>query len=79
VPLETVIEFKRGVYEMALSELSRFLPPSKSTPNRYLRSNMRGNGPRAEHEHHHDDDAQPDPGAAANEANGHATQGLGTA
>jgi putative (di)nucleoside polyphosphate hydrolase len=72
VPLETVIEFKRGVYEMALSELSRFLPPSKATPNRYLRSNMRGNGPRAEREPHHDDDAQPDPSTAANEANGHA-------
>jgi putative (di)nucleoside polyphosphate hydrolase len=78
VPLETVIEFKRGVYEMALSELSRFLPPSKATPNRYLRSNMRGHGPRNEHEPHHDD-VQPDPAAAANEASGHAAQGLGTA
>ena len=26
VPLESVVEFKRGVYEMALSELVRFLP-----------------------------------------------------
>jgi putative (di)nucleoside polyphosphate hydrolase len=26
VPLEMVVEFKRGVYEMALTELSRFLP-----------------------------------------------------
>ncbi|MEN9886815.1 MAG: hypothetical protein RL758_1393 [Pseudomonadota bacterium] len=26
VPLDVVVEFKRGVYEMALSELSRFLP-----------------------------------------------------
>ncbi|MEY2842553.1 MAG: hypothetical protein RI920_590 [Pseudomonadota bacterium] len=77
VPLETVIEFKRGVYEMALSELSRFLPASKATPNRYLRSNMRGNGPRTDREPHHDD--QPDPATAANEASGHAAQGLGTA
>jgi len=27
VPLESVIEFKRGVYEQALTELSRFLQP----------------------------------------------------
>jgi putative (di)nucleoside polyphosphate hydrolase len=26
VPLDVVVEFKRGVYEMALSELSRFVP-----------------------------------------------------
>jgi putative (di)nucleoside polyphosphate hydrolase len=26
VPLDAVVEFKRGVYEMALTELSRFLP-----------------------------------------------------
>jgi putative (di)nucleoside polyphosphate hydrolase len=58
VPLETVIEFKRGVYEMALSELSRFLPPSKSPQNRYLRSNMRGNGARPERELHADDQAR---------------------
>ena len=42
VPLEAVIEFKRGVYETALSELSRFLPAPTRSPNRYLRSNMRG-------------------------------------
>ena len=28
VPLDAVVEFKRGVYEMALTELSRFLPRS---------------------------------------------------
>jgi putative (di)nucleoside polyphosphate hydrolase len=28
VPLDVVVEFKRGVYEMALTELSRFLPRS---------------------------------------------------
>ena len=41
VPLEAVIEFKRGVYETALTELARFLPPAK-TANRFLRGNMRG-------------------------------------
>jgi putative (di)nucleoside polyphosphate hydrolase len=29
VPLDVVIEFKRGVYEMALTELARFLPRIK--------------------------------------------------
>ena len=41
VPLEAVIEFKRDVYQTALSELARFLPPPKGQ-NRYLRGNMRG-------------------------------------
>ena len=36
VPLELVIEFKRGVYEMALTELVRFLPRN-DRHNRYLR------------------------------------------
>ncbi|MCX8517573.1 MAG: RNA pyrophosphohydrolase [Rhodoferax sp.] len=44
VPLETVVDFKRGVYEMALTELARFLPRSESR-NRYLRHNQR---PRAQ-------------------------------
>jgi putative (di)nucleoside polyphosphate hydrolase len=26
VPLDAVVDFKRGVYEMALTELSRYLP-----------------------------------------------------
>jgi putative (di)nucleoside polyphosphate hydrolase len=40
VPLELVIEFKRNVYEMALTELARFLP--RTNPhNRYLRSGLR--------------------------------------
>lgn len=43
VPLETVIEFKRDVYQLALSELARFLPkPHNGGGNRYLRSSMRG-------------------------------------
>ena len=40
VPLDLVIEFKRDVYQMALSELARFLP-RPAHPNRYLRSGMR--------------------------------------
>ena len=46
VPLETVIEFKRDVYQLALSELARFLPKPQNGSggggNRYLRGNMRG-------------------------------------
>jgi putative (di)nucleoside polyphosphate hydrolase len=40
VPLDVVVEFKRGVYEMALRELARFLPRNDHR-NRYLRSGMR--------------------------------------
>ncbi len=47
VPLEVVIEFKRDVYQMALTELARFLPRG-SHHNRYLRSGMRP--------HHRDED-----------------------
>ena len=46
VPLEVVIEFKRDVYQMALTELARFLPRGNHH-NRYLRSGMRP--------HHRDD------------------------
>jgi putative (di)nucleoside polyphosphate hydrolase len=48
VPLDMVIEFKRGVYEMALTELARFLPRVNHA-NRYLRSGMRAR--------RHDDEA----------------------
>jgi putative (di)nucleoside polyphosphate hydrolase len=41
VPLDAVVEFKRGVYEMALRELARYLPRGDHR-NRYLRSGMRG-------------------------------------
>jgi putative (di)nucleoside polyphosphate hydrolase len=42
VPLEMVIEFKRGVYELALTELARFLPRMQAHPqNRYLRNGSR--------------------------------------
>ncbi len=40
MPLELVIEFKRDVYQMALSELARFLP-RVNHHNRFLRSGMR--------------------------------------
>ena len=40
VPLDLVIEFKRDVYQMALTELARFLPRNNHH-NRYLRSGMR--------------------------------------
>ncbi|WP_332775071.1 RNA pyrophosphohydrolase [Polaromonas sp.] len=51
VPLDVVVEFKRGVYEMALTELSRFVPRFDARQvahferpdhrNRYLRGGMR--------------------------------------
>jgi putative (di)nucleoside polyphosphate hydrolase len=48
VPLDVVVEFKRGVYEMALSELARFVPRLEGRPDvrpdprsRYLRSGGR--------------------------------------
>ena len=37
VPLDVVVEFKRGVYEMALTELARYLP-RQDPRNRFLRS-----------------------------------------
>ena len=41
VPLEVVIEFKRGVYEMALTELARFLPRAAPPAPRMLRHGLR--------------------------------------
>jgi putative (di)nucleoside polyphosphate hydrolase len=52
-----VVEFKRGVYEMALTELARFLPRHDHR-NRYLRSGMRAR----DHEGH-DGGMEPMPGA----------------
>jgi putative (di)nucleoside polyphosphate hydrolase len=40
VPLDAVVEFKRGVYEMALTELSRYLPRSEHSP-RQMRPDLR--------------------------------------
>lgn len=45
VPLDVVVEFKRGVYEMALTELARYVPRHESHRNRYLR-NHQGRGQR---------------------------------
>ena len=36
-----MVEFKRGVYEMALTELSRYLPRNDNK-NRFLRQGRRG-------------------------------------
>ena len=44
VPLDMVIVFKRGVYEMALTELARYLPRTNHH-NRYLRSGLRSQRP----------------------------------
>jgi putative (di)nucleoside polyphosphate hydrolase len=56
VPLDVVIEFKRGVYQLALTELARFLPKT-NYHNRYLRGGPRG--PRDDHDQQSDlpDDA----------------------
>ncbi len=52
VPLDVVVEFKRGVYEMALTELSRYVPRldlrndvRPDHRNRYLRSGLRSREP----------------------------------
>ncbi len=57
VPLEVVVEFKRGVYEMALTELARYLPRHDHR-NRYLRSGLRSRDGSPEHgqEHGHEGD-----------------------
>jgi putative (di)nucleoside polyphosphate hydrolase len=61
VPLDVVIEFKRGVYEMALTELARFLPRTHAN-NRYLRAGLRGPGPgHASEQTDHPPHAQPGP------------------
>ena len=46
VPLDVVVEFKRGVYEMALTELARYVPRHEGHRNRYLRSNHQSRGQR---------------------------------
>jgi putative (di)nucleoside polyphosphate hydrolase len=62
VPLEAVIEFKRDVYQMALTELARFLPRG-AHQNRYLRGSKRahfrangeGNPPQVDRDRGHAD------------------------
>jgi len=46
IPLDTVIEFKRAVYQQALTELSKHLFGRPET-SRYLRQHARTRGPRA--------------------------------
>jgi putative (di)nucleoside polyphosphate hydrolase len=53
VPLEVVVEFKRGVYEMALTELARYLPRT-DTRNRYLRTGLRHRDSGTDNEHAHE-------------------------
>jgi putative (di)nucleoside polyphosphate hydrolase len=52
--LDVVVEFKRGVYEMALTELSRFLPRSDPR-NRQIRPShrMREEGPSGAQDQEH--------------------------
>jgi putative (di)nucleoside polyphosphate hydrolase len=45
IPLDTVIEFKRGVYQQALTELSRLLF-GRQEPSRFLRQHARHRGAR---------------------------------
>ena len=48
VPLDVVVEFKRGVYEMALNELARYVPRTDGradSRSRYMRGSMRRDGP----------------------------------
>ena len=47
VPLDVVVEFKRGVYEMALNELSRYVPRFEGRPDQRARF-MRAAGSRRE-------------------------------
>ncbi|MHB1198041.1 MAG: RNA pyrophosphohydrolase [Polaromonas sp.] len=54
VPLDVVVEFKRGVYELALTELARFVPRADSRfdfrpdhRNRYLRGGLHQRDPMA--------------------------------
>jgi putative (di)nucleoside polyphosphate hydrolase len=49
VPLDNVIEFKREVYQLALTELARYLPRPENR-NRYLRG-MRRHGEEEQHNH----------------------------
>ncbi|AEG94010.1 RNA pyrophosphohydrolase [Ramlibacter tataouinensis] len=58
VPLDVVVEFKRGVYEMALTELARFLPRSDHR-NRFLRGGMRHREGGAGNEPPHEAGAEP--------------------
>ncbi len=72
IPLDAVIEFKRGVYQQALTELSRLLfgrQDGRPEPSRFLRQHARSRGARGDgarpsaeaprHEPVHHDPARP--------------------
>jgi putative (di)nucleoside polyphosphate hydrolase len=56
VPLDSVVEFKRGVYEMALTELSRYLPKQESR-TRFLRQGNRSQSAPLENDNSASNDA----------------------
>lgn len=58
VPLDLVVDFKRGVYEMALTELSRYLPRHEYR-NRFLRHGAARQPQGAEAGRGHDFDGRP--------------------
>ena len=58
IPLDVVIEFKRDVYQMALTELARFLPRG-AQHNRYLRSGLRPHHREDATDHYRRSDALP--------------------
>lgn len=51
VPLDVVVEFKRGVYEMALTELARYLPRGATGGGRSGRDNRNSRGRHADAAH----------------------------
>ena len=60
VPLDAVVEFKRGVYEMALTELARYLPRN-DLRTRYLRQGV-GEDREQDHGQEHGQDHQQEHG-----------------
>jgi len=61
IPLESVIEFKREVYRLALEELSRFLgglpgPAEMASPERLAAAVLAGRGPGSEPDSISDED-----------------------
>ena len=51
IPLDSVIEFKRAVYQQALTELSRYLSQRPEPTSRFLRQHARHRGPRIDLPH----------------------------
>jgi hypothetical protein len=71
VPLDVVIEFKRDVYQMALSELARYLP-RPAHHNRYLRAGMRPHGRDDHHDGPHEGHRDDHPDQADHDMHNHA-------